>query len=290
PSTAAGKAAAAVVAVMAAEPEPKVDPAPRKEAAAQDAPPARAVDTGADRRTTQPAIEPAPEPDPSTDAPVVEGEATSPGKVGADAAVLAVLAATPNSPVKPVTSVGKASDKSATTAPTEPSTPTEKAPSGNRPEPPITAKAETQLQPSGQRIGGTAQSLVKPDKNNLENRIRSFLQNYCNTYAAKNLDAFTNLFIPDARENGTPFIRLLPKYKRNFEFIETIEYRIELQQFSYDENMGIVSVDGDFFLKWLPPDKKWRENAGKISMSLQEKGPSFLVRQLDYQGGNAKKK
>ena len=133
-------------------------------------------------------------------------------------------------------------------------------------------------------------SVKKPKKNDLESRLRSFLQNYSNTYAAKDFDAFTNLFIPDARENGTPFIRLLPKYKKNFELIEAIEYRIELQQFSYDENMGIVKVDGDFFLKWLPPDKKWRENSGKISMSLQEKGPSFLVRQLDYQGGSTKKK
>ena len=162
--------------------------------------------------------------------------------------------------------------------------------SSKRPDPPITAKAKTQPQPTRQPIEGTALSVKKPKKNDLENRLRAFLQNYSNTYAAKDFDAFTNLFIPDARENGTPFIRLLPKYKKNFELVEAIEYRIELQQFSYNENMGIVKVEGDFFLKWLPPDKKWRENTGKISMSLQEKGPSFLVRQLDYQGGSTKKK
>ena len=95
PVTAAGKAAAAMVAVLAAEPGPKVDPAPRKEAVAQDAPPARDVDTGADRQTAVSAAEAAPEPDPSHDTPEVESDATTPGKAGAKAGVVAVLAAKP---------------------------------------------------------------------------------------------------------------------------------------------------------------------------------------------------
>ena len=313
PVTAAGKAAAAMVAVLAAEPRPTVEPAPRKETVVQDAPPALEVDTSADRQTAVPTAEASPKPAPSTELPAVESDATTPGKAGAGAAVVAVLAAAkPSSQLKP-SNVKKPSVIESESKAKSPSSPpkadesSKKADSNNqnqakkktqpeqgspvnRPEPPSTAKAETQLQTSVQRIGGTAPSLKKPDKNDLENRLRSFLQNYSNTYAARDFDAFTNLFIPDARENGTPFIRLLPKYKKNFELIEAIEYRIEMQQFSYDENMGIVKVDGDFFLKWLPPDKKWRENSGKISMSLQEKGPSFLVRQLDYQGGRAKKK
>jgi len=253
----------------------------------------------------------APTADPPTDTPAAESEATAPGKAETKAAAIAVLAAAkPSSPVKPgnTKSPSVIDQKYAVKAPSSsPRTnesskkvssnnqadknaqPKQVSP-GNRSAPPITAKAETQLQPPSQRMGGTATSVKKPDKNNLENRLRSFLQNYCNTYAAKDFDAFTNLFIPDARENGTPFIRLLPKYKKNFGLIETIEYRIELQKFTYDENMGIAKIDGDFFLKWLPPDKQWRENSGKISMSLIEKGSSFLVQRLDYKGGSAKKK
>jgi hypothetical protein len=161
-------------------------------------------------------------------------------------------------------------------------------PSTKSPNPPIVAKTETK--PASQPIEGTALAAKEPEKKSLEDRLRSFLQNYSKIYAAKDYDAFTNLFIPDARENGKPFIRLLPKYKKNFELIEAIEYRIELEQFSYNQNMGIVELDGDFFLKWLPPDKIWRENTGKISMSLEEKGTSFLVRRLDYKGGANKKK
>jgi len=305
PATAAGKAAAATVAVLATKPEPNAEPVPRKETTA------RKADNVADSQAAVSATKAAPTADPPTDTPAAESEATAPGKAETKAAAIAVLAAAkPSSPVKPgnTKSPSVIDQKYAVKAPSSsPRTnesskkvssnnqadknaqPKQVSP-GNRSAPPITAKAETQLQPPSQRMGGTATSVKKPDKNNLENRLRSFLQNYCNTYAAKDFDAFTNLFIPDARENGTPFIRLLPKYKKNFGLIETIEYRIELQKFTYDENMGIAKIDGDFFLKWLPPDKQWRENSGKISMSLIEKGSSFLVQRLDYKGGSAKKK
>jgi hypothetical protein len=124
----------------------------------------------------------------------------------------------------------------------------------------------------------------KPAELALEDRLRLFLDNYSSTYAAKDLDAFTDLFSSDAQENGQPFETLLPVYERNFTVIQTIDYRIELQQFSYDDRGGVVDIEGDFFLRWLPPDQRWRENSGKISMRLKEAGPSFLVQRLDYHG------
>jgi hypothetical protein len=123
----------------------------------------------------------------------------------------------------------------------------------------------------------------------LENRLRAFLQEYCNTYSSKNLDAFAGYFAIGALENGKSFQSLLPKYQRNFTFIDTIYYRIELQNVSPKDERGRLKIDGDFFLRWLPPDKKWRENAGKIEMTLEEDGSSFLVHRLDYQGRQAKK-
>jgi hypothetical protein len=124
----------------------------------------------------------------------------------------------------------------------------------------------------------------KTAKSRLEDRLRSFLQNYCSTYAAKNLAKFTDFFGPGARENGKPFESLLPKYQKNFDQIETIQYRIELQQYTYDSQNETVRIEGNFLLKWLPPDKKWRENSGKIFMNLKDDGRSFLVQRLDYYG------
>jgi type II secretory pathway predicted ATPase ExeA len=123
----------------------------------------------------------------------------------------------------------------------------------------------------------------------LENRLRWFLKSYCVTYTRKDIDAFSKFFVSGATENGKPFESLIPKYKRNFENIETIQYRIDLKDFSYDENKEIVQVEGDFALQWLPGDRKWRENSGKISMTLIDSGPSFLVQSLEYRGARTKK-
>ncbi len=118
----------------------------------------------------------------------------------------------------------------------------------------------------------------------LEGRLRSFLQNYCMTYAAKDLDKFTNFFGPGALENGKPFESLLPKYQESFNLTEAIQYRIELQQYTVDNQKGTVNIEGNFLLRWLRPDKKWRENSGKIFMNLKDDGRSFLVQNLDYYG------
>ena len=124
---------------------------------------------------------------------------------------------------------------------------------------------------------------------NLEDRLLSFLDNYCNTYAAKDLDLFSLYFSPDAKENGKPFTSLLPKYQKNFNSIDTIRYRIKLQEYSYDSQKETVRIEGDFWLEWLPYNKNWRKNSGKIYMNLKIDGPIFLVQSLDYHGKRRKK-
>jgi hypothetical protein len=125
---------------------------------------------------------------------------------------------------------------------------------------------------------------AKPAAERLEDRLRSFLQNYCDTYAAKDLGRFADFFGPGAKENGKSFESLLPKYQKNFDSIETIRYRIELNQYAIDDQRGTVRIEGNFLLKWLPPDNKWRQNSGKIFMNLKDDGRSFLVQSLDYFG------
>ena len=122
----------------------------------------------------------------------------------------------------------------------------------------------------------------------LEDRVRSFLKHYCNTYASKELGNFARLFGPDAKENGKLFSTLLPKYQRNFNAIEQIEYRIDLIKFDYEENVDTVKIEGKFLLKWRPYGQNWRENSGKIFMDLDEKGESFIVQRLDYYGDRRK--
>ena len=148
----------------------------------------------------------------------------------------------------------------------------------------VTKEKTSNNVPKGIRVITEQPSEEQTVKARLEGRLRSFLQSYCTTYAAKDLDNFSNFFGPGAQENGKPFESLLPKYQKNFNVIEAIQYRIELQQYTYDSQKETVRIEGNFLLKWLPPDKKWRENSGKIFMDLKDDGRSFLVQRLDYYG------
>jgi type II secretory pathway predicted ATPase ExeA len=123
----------------------------------------------------------------------------------------------------------------------------------------------------------------------LKERLQSFLEVYCHTYEEKNLEQFSTFFASDAKENNKPFHNLLPKYRRNFDVIKFITYRIELQEYKYDDERGTINIEGRFFLEWLPDGTRWRRNTGKIFMALHESGTSFKISRLDYYGDQQKK-
>ena len=151
--------------------------------------------------------------------------------------------------------------------------------------------AKTQQEP-GTEVAALGQVTKADDLNNrliLKERLQSFLEDYCRTYETKNLDQFSTFFAPDAKENDKPFHNLLPKYRRNFDAIEFITYRIELYKYKYDDEHGTINIEGRFFLEWLPGGTKWRRNSGKIFMELQESGTSFKISRLDYYGDQQKK-
>jgi type II secretory pathway predicted ATPase ExeA len=125
-------------------------------------------------------------------------------------------------------------------------------------------------------------------RQHLQDRLNSFLEIYCQTYEAKDLDHFASFFAPDAKENDKPFHNLLPKYRHNFNVIEFINYRIELQKYNYNDQSGAINIEGRFFLEWLPGGTKWRRNSGKIFMELHESGTSFEISRLDYFGDQRK--
>jgi general secretion pathway protein A len=229
--------------------------------------------TVADRPAAAPADKTAPATQQPTDQPRV---------TDADAKKDKAVAASPPAPAKTPAAEQKAGDL----APTKSIPPPENEVPAAIAEPAMAATAA--LRPEALQ-GGPA-PVEKPQITDaLENRLREFLQTYCSTYAAKDLDSFSRFFAPDAEENGKLFKSLVPKYQKNFSFIDTIYYRIELQQATYEDDGKTLKVDGNFFLRWLPPDKKWRENAGKIVMSLRADGTSFIVQRLDYQSNRSKK-
>lgn len=147
-------------------------------------------------------------------------------------------------------------------------------------------------QKPGIEIADLGQTAGKEDfssRPKLKERVQSFLDVYCQTYEAKDLDHFATFFTADAEENDKPFHSLLPQYRRNFNAIEFISYRIELQNYKYDEKNETVKIEGKFFLEWLPDGAEWRRNSGKIFMELLDSGSSYKISRLDYYGDRTKR-
>jgi hypothetical protein len=255
---------------VTAQPKPVTRPPERK--SAPEIPPAKAGAAATAESASPAATAPKPKPAPNPELKQTAPTGKPPSGAGATepaskAANLAASAANPPSPANP-----------APAAQVPPASPTAGKPGGTT-QMPAVATARTM----------PAAGNATLEKIGLEERLDQFLEDYCDTYTSKNLDAFADLFAAGATENGQPFRSLLPKYEKNFNLIDTIQYRIRMKDFSVEEDQT-VTVNGDFFLEWLPPDKRWRENSGKISMRLKNDGSSFRVQRLDYQGAQSKKK
>ena len=113
-------------------------------------------------------------------------------------------------------------------------------------------------------------------------RLRSFLFLYCQAYESKDLDKFSAFFAPDATENNRAFHKFWPRYRRNFERIESFKYRIDLDSYSLDTDTSNINLKGKYFIQYLLNDGTWKENSGIISMELIKSGDSYLVKRLNY--------
>ena len=143
----------------------------------------------------------------------------------------------------------------------------------------LKATSEQQLETSsGEKIkaGSRQQDILDQ-----AGRLRSFLFLYCRAYESKDIDKFSAFFAPDATENNRAFHEFLPRYRRNFERIESFNYRIDLDSYSLDTDTGNIKVKGKYFIQYLLPEGTWKENNGIISMELIERGDSYLVKRLN---------
>lgn len=149
--------------------------------------------------------------------------------------------------------------------------------STNKAEPPIIAKKATTSKDNVQKQS------IKSDEN-LQVRLNSFLKAYCNAYESKQLDRFTTFFTPDAMEKEKPFSSQLPKYRRIFEKIDSMDYRIDLRRYSVQKDSGLIRIEGIANLRArLTRDTGvWREISTDIFMELIDIGDSFRVKRLDY--------
>ena len=136
------------------------------------------------------------------------------------------------------------------------------------------------LQQGIKPVSGAGGSFANED---LQDRLRNFLTNYCRTYEKKQLDKVAAFFTPDAIEKGKPFSSRLEQYRRNFEKIDSMDYRIELKRYAVQEGAELIRIEGIYYVRArLSGSVKWLQNSGQIAMELVTHGDSFLVRRLNY--------
>jgi hypothetical protein len=117
----------------------------------------------------------------------------------------------------------------------------------------------------------------------LQSHLNDFLSRYCRTYEKEQLDEFATLFTPDAMEKGKSFTSRLDQYRRTFERVDSMNYRIELKRFAIQKETGAVRIEGIFHARArMVESEKWLENSGPIAMELVAHGDSFQVRRLEY--------
>jgi len=117
----------------------------------------------------------------------------------------------------------------------------------------------------------------------LDDRLKAFLFQYCKAYKEKDLDKLSAFFAPDALEKGRPIGSQLSKYRQSFEQIDAMDYLIELQDHSVQNETGIIRIEGEYHARaQLKKNGKWRRNNGDISMDLVASGDSFIIKRLDY--------
>lgn len=154
------------------------------------------------------------------------------------------------------------------------------------PEPGVEKVTETEVKPSLTESEKKMEQItsgvdIDQQKNEL-NRLKSFLNDYCQAYTNKDLDKFITFFASDATENNKPFHELLPDYRKSMEGKESLTYRIELMSYSKQTVSKNLMMRGRFFTRYQSQKGVWKEKNGSIFMELLENGDSFLVKQLNY--------
>ncbi len=140
------------------------------------------------------------------------------------------------------------------------------------------------------RSGSSLQTVVPDKKLNLVsdppnfNTLQSFLDRYSRTYESKDLNAFSALFTPDATENDKQFRKLWPLYRKTFQIIDRIDYKIQLKDHTIELHTQTIHIRGRFDLKWRTvSDNKLHKSSGRIEMVLyRDQGKKLLVKRLKY--------
>jgi DnaJ-domain-containing protein 1 len=121
-------------------------------------------------------------------------------------------------------------------------------------------------------------SRSEPD---MQQRIDSFLLEYCRAYDGKNIMEFTRFFEHDATENGKPITELIGTYTNLFESTKTIGLQISMLKWK-ETSKGQITLNGRFNIDLVYQNAEVVHGRGKIGFQLVDDQGKLLVKKMSY--------
>ena len=144
------------------------------------------------------------------------------------------------------------------------------------------AKQEIAVQPvvTPPQVQETAKEDFRSEPD-VQQRIDSFLSEYCRAYGEKNLTEFTRFFEPDATENGKPISELIDTYTNLFDSTQTIG--LQISTLKWDESpKGQITLNGRFKIDLVYQNAEVVHGRGKIDFLLAADHGKLLVKKMRY--------
>ncbi len=114
-------------------------------------------------------------------------------------------------------------------------------------------------------------------------QVVAFLKGYTDAYKKGNADSFFSYFTDNATENGKPLKDCEPDYRKIWNKVKKLDYRISVQQTKQVVGSETVSMKGRFDLIWELLDGQSGHSRGEISMDLKHNEDRLVISRLRYQ-------
>jgi len=113
-------------------------------------------------------------------------------------------------------------------------------------------------------------------------QVIDFLKAYTSAYEKGNAPVFFSFFADNALENGKPLKEIKPDYLKTWSKVESLDYRISVDEMKQVVGSQWVTMKGRFELNWKFFDGQKGQSHGAISMNLKVNNDALRVSRLDY--------
>ena len=113
-------------------------------------------------------------------------------------------------------------------------------------------------------------------------QILAFLKEYTAAYERGNAETFFSFFTANAMENGKALNELRPDYRKLWDNVKSLNYRISVNETEQVMGTDMVSMTGRFDLDWKFMDGRSGQSHGEIFMDLKLNETALRVSRLSY--------